>query len=91
MELSVAYQLIVAVALGLLVGLQRQRAESLVAGIRTFPIIAMLGVFCGVLGSAIGTWVVAAGLIGLAALTVMANYLRAGGGRFDPGAFGAKG
>ena len=85
MELSVAYQLMVAVALGLLVGLQRQRAESLVAGIRTFPIIAMLGVFCGVLGGAIGTWVVAAGLIGLAALTVMANYLRAGGGRFDPG------
>lgn len=85
MELTVTYQLIVAVALGLLVGLQRQRAESLVAGIRTFPIIAMLGVFCGVLGGAVGQWVVAAGLVGLAALTVMANYLRAGGGRFDPG------
>lgn len=85
MELTVTYQLIVAVALGLLVGLQRQRAESLVAGIRTFPIIAMLGVFCGVLGGAVGEWVVAAGLLGLAALTVMANYLRAGGGRFDPG------
>lgn len=85
MELSVTYQLIVAVALGLLVGLQRQRAESLVAGIRTFPIIAMLGVFCGVLGGVVGEWVVPAGLLGLAALTVMANYLRAGGGRFDPG------
>lgn len=85
MELTVSYQLIVAVALGLLVGLQRQRAESPVAGIRTFPIIAMLGVFCGVLGGAVGEWVVAAGLLGLAALTVMANYLRAGGGRFDPG------
>lgn len=85
MELSLVYQLLVAVALGLLVGLQRQRAASRLAGIRTFPIIALLGVFCGTLGGPDAAWVVAAGLLGLAALTVMANVLRAEGGEYDPG------
>jgi len=85
MELSLVYQILVAVALGLLVGLQRQRAASRLAGIRTFPIIALLGVFCGTLGGPDATWIVAAGLLGLAALTVMANVLRAEGGEHDPG------
>ncbi|MGD8495307.1 MAG: MgtC/SapB family protein [Gemmatimonadales bacterium] len=84
-ELSPVYQLLVAAALGLLVGLQRQRAASRVAGIRTFPIIAVLGVFCGMLGGPEAPWIVAAGLLGVAALTVMANVLRAEGGEYDPG------
>ena len=85
MELALTYQLLVAVALGLLVGLQRQRSASRLAGIRTFPIIALLGVFCGTLGGPDAPWIVAAGLLGLAALTVMANVLRAEGGEYDPG------
>lgn len=84
-ELTLLYQLLVAVALGLLVGLQRQRASSRLAGIRTFPIIALLGVFCGTLDGPDAPWIVAAGLLGLAALTVMANVLRAEGGEHDPG------
>ena len=85
MESNLMYQLAIAVALGLLVGLQRERAEKTVAGIRTFAIIGMLGVFVGVLGAAVGDWVIAAGLLSLAALTVMANVLGARAGVRDPG------
>ena len=84
-ELNLIYQLVIAVALGMLVGLQRERADKIVAGIRTFPIIGMLGVFCGVLGATVGDWVIAAGLLAIAALTVMANVLRLESGEHDPG------
>jgi uncharacterized membrane protein (DUF4010 family) len=85
MELNLIHQLVIVVALGLLVGLQRERAAKVVAGIRTFPIIGMLGVFCGVLGATVGSWVIAAGLLSMAALTVMANVVRLRMGERDPG------
>lgn len=85
MESNLIIQLATAVALGLLVGLQRERAEKTVAGIRTFAIIGMLGVFAGVVGATVGDWVIAAGLLSLAALTVMANVLGARAGVRDPG------
>lgn len=85
MESNLIYQLAIAVALGLLVGLQRERAENTVAGIRTFALIGMLGVFAGVVGSAVGDWVIAAGLLSLAALAVMANLLGDRAGERDPG------
>ena len=84
-EPSLIYQLVIAVALGMLVGLQRERADKVVAGIRTFPIIGMLGVFCGVLGATVGDWLIAAGLLSMAAVTVMANVLRLESGERDPG------
>jgi uncharacterized membrane protein (DUF4010 family) len=56
----------IALGLGLLVGLQRERAGKPLAGIRTFPLITVLGAVCGLLGQ----WVVAAGLLGLAGLVV---------------------
>jgi uncharacterized membrane protein (DUF4010 family) len=84
-EPSLIYQLVIAVALGMLVGLQRERADKVVAGIRTFPIIGMFGVFCGVLSASVGGWVIAAGILAMAALTVMANVLRLESGEHDPG------
>lgn len=71
--------------LGLLVGLQRQRTESEVAGIRTFPLITVLGVLSGLLAGELGGWVVAAALVAVAALLVagdIATFLR---GEIDPG------
>ncbi|MFW6088304.1 MAG: MgtC/SapB family protein [Gemmatimonadota bacterium] len=85
MESNLIVQLAIAVALGLLVGLQRERAEKTVAGIRTFAIIGMLGVFAGGPGAAVGDWVIAAGLLALALLTVMANVLGDRAGERDPG------
>jgi len=85
MQPTLMYQLAIAVALGLLVGLQRERVDKTVAGIRTFAIIGMLGVFAGVLGATAGDWVIAGGLLSLAALTVMANVLWDHAGQRDPG------
>lgn len=73
-------KLALAVGLGLLVGLQRERARSPLAGIRTFPLVTMFGSVCALVGS----WTVGAGLVGVAAL-VVAGYLaeqrREGGDR----------
>ncbi len=62
-----------ALGLGLLVGLQRERAASRIAGVRTFPLITLLGAVCGLLAAPLGGWVVAAGLIGVAAASAIAN------------------
>jgi uncharacterized membrane protein (DUF4010 family) len=64
-------QLGVSLLLGLLIGLQRERAEPSVAGIRTFALVAMLGTLCAWLGNAFGDWIVAAGLLGVAAMFVV--------------------
>ena len=57
-----------ALALGLLVGLQREWVQSRMAGIRTFALVALFGGLSGLLANAFGGWVVAAALIALAAL-----------------------
>lgn len=54
----------IALGLGLLVGLQRERTAKPLAGIRTFPLITVLGAVCALLGG----WAVAAGLLGVAAI-----------------------
>jgi uncharacterized membrane protein (DUF4010 family) len=69
MELSDVFQRLgTALGLGLLVGLQRERSGSPLAGIRTFPLIAILGALCGW----IGTWAIGGGFIALAAVIVAA-------------------
>lgn len=78
-------QLGLALLLGLLVGLQRERTESSVAGIRTFPLIALFGVLCAHLGLRFGEWVVAAGLIAVAGFFIIGNLARLKAGDIDPG------
>jgi len=85
MDLPVLHQLGIAVGLGLLVGLQRERSASRIAGIRTFPLITVLGVLCGVAAQSYGGWVVAAGLVGLAALAGVANVVQIRSTELDPG------
>lgn len=63
-------------ALGMLVGVQRERADSALAGVRTFPLITIFGTVCAMLSGPLGAWVFPAGLIGIAAATAMGNYLR---------------
>jgi len=70
-------QLGIAVLLGLLVGLQREHAESGVAGMRTFPLITLLGSLSAMLAIHFqDSWVVAAGLLGVAGITVLAHTIR---------------
>ncbi|MGQ0429454.1 MAG: MgtC/SapB family protein [Gammaproteobacteria bacterium] len=78
-------QLATSLLLGLLVGLQRQRTESSVGGIRTFPMIAAFGTLCGWLALDHGGWIVAAGLIAVASLLVISNFMQAKGGDPDAG------
>lgn len=63
-------RLSIAVLIGALVGLQRQQAQSRLGGVRTFPLIALLGVLAGFLP---GVWAPAAGLLALGAVVVAAG------------------
>lgn len=85
MEPNFFGQIAVALLLGLLIGLQRERAESHVGGIRTFPMIAAFGTICGWLALEHGGWIVAAGLLAVAALLVVSNLMEARAGKGDPG------
>ncbi len=70
-------QLGISLALGLLVGLQRQRSEPLIAGVRTFPLITVLGTIAATLAKLLpagGGWIVPAGLLALVAI-VVASYV----------------
>src|SRR5687767_6919579 len=75
----------VALALGLLVGLQRERVDSRVAGIRTFPLITLFGAVAALAAPALGTWLVAAGALALAAMLIIANVAKLRLDRTDPG------
>src|ERR1041384_4032168 len=63
----------IALGLGLLVGMQRERTDSRIAGIRTFPLITMLGTIAALLGMRYGGWVVAAGFASLAAIVIISK------------------
>lgn len=65
----------ISVLLGALVGLQRERAESSLAGLRTFPLVAVLGTVSALVSREFGGWVLVATGLGLAALIVIADYV----------------
>lgn len=71
-------QLGIALALGLLVGLQREHSESPIAGFRTFPIVTILGAVAALVDqhSQANGWVIACGLLAVAAVVVTTNLHR---------------
>lgn len=85
MEENVFVQLGVSLLLGLLVGMQRERTEAAIAGIRTFPLITAFGTVCAWLAAQHGGWIIAAGLLAVAALLLVANLVRIKAGDIDPG------
>lgn len=76
MEATLVVSLLIALGLGMLVGLQRTWALHEIAGIRTFPLITVLGVLAAALGDVYGGWTVAAGLIAVVALMVQGNVMK---------------
>ncbi len=69
-------QLGIAVLLGLLVGLQREHVAGRIAGLRTFPLITVLGAVSAILADRFHDgWIVAAALLGVVALTVVGHLL----------------
>lgn len=63
---SVFQQLGIALGLGLLVGLQRESAaSSRLAGVRTFPLLTVLGTLSALLAQSFGGWIIVAGFVAL--------------------------
>ena len=70
-------QLGIAVLLGLLVGLQREHAASGIAGMRTFPLITVLGSLSAMLSTRTGgSWMLAAAFLGVVAVTVVGHLIQ---------------
>ena len=78
-------QLGISALLGMLVGLQRERTTSGMAGLRTFPLITLLGTVSALLAQDFGGWVVAAGFLALAAVVFVPSLLKLRQPEPDPG------
>ncbi|HEY8901716.1 MAG TPA: MgtC/SapB family protein [Chthoniobacterales bacterium] len=85
MEALLLQQLAVSFGLGFLLGLERQRSDSSIAGIRTFPFISVLGTVCAQMAHTFGGWIVGAGLLALAAVVMFANFAKLKAGPPDAG------
>jgi uncharacterized membrane protein (DUF4010 family) len=82
---SLFQQLGIALGLGLLVGLQRESAASPLAGVRTFPLVTVLGTVCGLLSQSFGGWILAAGIIALTVIIYIGKIIEMSKGHADPG------
>jgi uncharacterized membrane protein (DUF4010 family) len=78
-------QLAVSFGLGFLLGLERQRTEHSIAGIRTLPLVCLFGTVCAAIARDFGGWIFGAGLLGLAGIVIIANHAKLRRGRIDPG------
>ncbi len=86
MELHTTFERLgIALGLGLLVGLQREKAGSTIAGIRTFGLISIWGAVAAFLSFTFGAWFVPGGALALAALFVVGNVAKIRAGAGDPG------
>lgn len=72
-ETTIFVRVGLALLLGLLVGLQRERQDQLSIGLRTYTLVTLFGALAGVLAISLGAWIVAAGMIvvGAFAITVL--------------------
>jgi uncharacterized membrane protein (DUF4010 family) len=76
-ELDSLPRYVVALAIGLLMGLERERNPAAKAGLRTFALTALFGVLTAHLATALGEqWLIAAGLLLVGAMMIAA-YLHA--------------
>lgn len=78
-------QLGIALVLGLLVGLQRQHTEADVPGLRTFPMITVLGAATALASNVLGGWLITAGFLCVAIMLMFPNMIRLRGEHPDPG------
>jgi uncharacterized membrane protein (DUF4010 family) len=85
MQTEILKQLAVSLGLGLLVGFQREWSPNKEAGIRTFALITVFGTVCAQLAGSYGGWVIAAGLIAVAATVLMGQFMGLRTGEDDIG------
>ena len=61
-------------AIGLLIGLERERSQATSAGLRTFALVSMLGTLTALLSQKTDTpWILFAGFLLVGAMTIIAN------------------
>src|SRR5512137_2703147 len=78
-------QFLTSLAIGLLIGLERERNPSAKAGLRTFALVALFGTLSAMLANKTGSsWLLVAGLC-LVGLLILAAYLNSPGEDHDPG------
>lgn len=78
-------QFLTSMAIGLLIGLERERNPSAKAGLRTFTLVSMFGTLMGLLADKVGMpWLVLVGMFAVAAM-IIAAYINAPEQEGDPG------
>lgn len=76
MNLSEVFQILgIALGLGLLIGLQRESTSSPLAGVRTFPLITILGTLCALLAQSFGGWILGLGFLSLTAIVCVGKII----------------
>jgi uncharacterized membrane protein (DUF4010 family) len=71
--LDILQRLGIALGLGLIVGLQRERIGSPLGGFRTFPLATLFGCINGLIALKFDTWPLAAGFLVIGGLLIMGN------------------
>ena len=78
-------QFLTSLAIGLLIGLERERNPSAKAGLRTFALVAIFGTLAALLSAKLGTpWLLIAGLLAIA-IMITAAYFNTPNEANDPG------
>ena len=78
-------QFLTSLAIGLLIGLERERTPSAKAGLRTFALVALLGTLAAMLSDKIGLpWLLVAGWVVVGAM-IIAAYINSPTEENDPG------
>ena len=78
-------QFLTSLAIGLLIGLERERNPSARAGLRTFALVAVFGTLAALLSAKLGSpWLLIAGLLAVAGM-IVAAYLNTPRDENDPG------
>jgi len=78
-------QFLTSLAIGLLIGLERERTPSAKAGLRTFALVALFGTLSALLSTKLGSpWMLIAGLLAVAGM-IIAAYLNNPSEEHDPG------
>ena len=78
-------QFLTSLAIGLLIGLERERTPSAKAGLRTFALVAVFGTLIALLADKSGTpWLLIAGLLAVAGM-IVAAYINTPTEENDPG------
>ena len=76
---------LIALGLGLLVGLQKERAAAPIAGLKTFGLVSLLGAVSALLAASFGAWVILTGLLTVLGIVAIGNGIQVSQGNANPG------